>query len=284
MDTTGLRRRLRRAGGLRSRPGRRGAAQLRRAARVARRPGHQRAAAGLARGSHRPPARSTAGSGWSGARLASPAGGVTSGQRRHRRAGRVARRPGHQRAAASPARRSCRAGARCPGCGSRRYGAALAGQLSQITHARGYRATVGIAKTAHGHQCKKGSRWVVYQVFWRWLVGAANPVAPHRAPGGHLAAPASVGRCCARPGQCGRWPQAKSGRCRRTGKRAIRGAALAGLRRVVGAFGALVAMGAHYEKCSEWRQTRSPALALFGMPPLHFSPRTPMFRLDHISQ
>ena len=107
-------------------------------------------------------------------------------------------------------------------------------------------------------------------------MGEANPVAPPRAPGGHLAAPASVGRCCARPWRCGRWPQAKSGRCRRTGKRAIRGAALAGLRRVVGAFGALVARGAHYEKCSEWRQTRSPALALFGRPPLHFSPRTPM--------
>ena len=93
------RRRLRRAGGLRSRPGRRGAAQLRRAARVARRPGHQRAAAGLARSSHRPQAGSPAGSGGSGAQLASPAGGVTSGQRRLRRAARVARRPGLRRAA-----------------------------------------------------------------------------------------------------------------------------------------------------------------------------------------
>ena len=139
---------------------------------------------------------------------------------------------------------------------------------------------------------------VVYQVVWRWWMGATNPVAPpvarsiHQpasAPAGagcwptialarsiHRAAPAPVGRCCARPWQCGRGPQAKSGRCRRTGKRAIQGAALAGRRRVVGAFGALVAMAAHYEKCSEWRQTRSPALALFGRPPLHFSPRTPM--------
>ena len=117
---------------------------------------------------------------------------------------------------------------------------------------------------------------VVYQVFWRCFTWNVDPVAPPGARGIHLAAPASVGRCCARPWQCGRWPQAKSGRCRRTGKRAIRGAALAGRRRVVGAFGALVAMVAHYEKCSEWRQTRSPALALFGRPPLHFSPRAPM--------
>ena len=93
------RRRLRRAGGLRSRPGRRGAAQLRRAARIARRPGPQRAAAGLARGSHRPQAGSPAGSGVTGAQVVSPAGQVHSGRRRHRRAGRVARRPGHQRAA-----------------------------------------------------------------------------------------------------------------------------------------------------------------------------------------
>ena len=74
------RRRLRRAGGLRSRPGRRGAAQLRRAARVARRPGHQRAAAGLARSSHRPQAGSPAGSGVSGAQLASHAGQVSGGR------------------------------------------------------------------------------------------------------------------------------------------------------------------------------------------------------------
>ena len=76
------RRRLRRAGGLRSRPGRRGAAQLRRAARIARRHGRQGAKAGPARGSRRTPAGSPAGSGGSGARLASHAGGVTSGQRR----------------------------------------------------------------------------------------------------------------------------------------------------------------------------------------------------------
>ena len=73
MDTTGLRRRLRRAGGLRSRPGRRGAAQLRRAARIARRPGRQGAKAGPARGSRRTPARSPARGGVTGARLASHA-------------------------------------------------------------------------------------------------------------------------------------------------------------------------------------------------------------------
>ena len=101
------RRRLRRAGGLRSRPGRRGAAPLRRAARVARRPGHQRAAAGLARGSHRPQAGSPAGSGVTGAQVVSHAGRVTSGRRRLRRAARVARRPGLQGAAlVAPAPRS----------------------------------------------------------------------------------------------------------------------------------------------------------------------------------
>ena len=60
------RRRLRRAGGLRSRPGRRGAAQLRRAARIARRPGRQ--------GARADPARC---SGGSGALLASHAGAVS---------------------------------------------------------------------------------------------------------------------------------------------------------------------------------------------------------------
>ena len=45
------RRRLRRAGGLRGRPGQKGAAQLRRAARIARRHGRQGAKAGPARGS-----------------------------------------------------------------------------------------------------------------------------------------------------------------------------------------------------------------------------------------
>ena len=65
------RRRLRRAGGLRSRPGRRGAAQLRRAARIARRRGHQRAAASPARRSCRTPAGSPAGGGISGAQLVS---------------------------------------------------------------------------------------------------------------------------------------------------------------------------------------------------------------------
>ena len=77
MDTTGLRRRLRRAGGLRSRPGRRGAAQLRRAARIARRHGRQGAKAGPARGSRRTPARSPARGGVTGARLASHAGIVS---------------------------------------------------------------------------------------------------------------------------------------------------------------------------------------------------------------
>ena len=93
------RRRLRRAGGLRSRPGRRGAAQLRRAARIARRRGHQRAAAGLARSSRRTPARSPGGEGEPGAQLVSHAGQVARGRRRLRRAARIARRRGHQGAA-----------------------------------------------------------------------------------------------------------------------------------------------------------------------------------------
>ena len=105
------RRRLRRAGGLRSRPGRKGAAQFRRAARIARRHGRQGAKAG-------------------------------------------------------PARSSRHAGALSACWRKSRSGAALAGRLSQITRARGIRATVGIATTAHGHQCQKGSRLVVYQVFW----------------------------------------------------------------------------------------------------------------------
>ena len=66
-------------------------------------------------------------------------------------------------------------------------------------------------------------------------------------------------------------PQSQSGRSRRTAKRAAQGGARAGRGRGAGAFGALVAVVAHYEKCSEWRQTRLLALALFGKPPLHFS-------------
>ena len=77
MDTTGLRRRLRRAGGFRGRPGRKGAAQLRRAARVTRRHGLQRAAASPARCSRRTPARSPAGGGVTGAQLASRRGIVS---------------------------------------------------------------------------------------------------------------------------------------------------------------------------------------------------------------
>ena len=103
------RRRLRRAGGLRSRPGRRGAAQLRRAARVARRPGHQRAAAGLARGSRRTPARSPARGGVTGARLASHAGAVSTLaqialRRRARGAARALRRRARGVALANHAR------------------------------------------------------------------------------------------------------------------------------------------------------------------------------------
>ena len=124
------RRRLRRAGGLRSRPGRRGAAQLRRAARIARRPGRQGAKAGPARGSRRTPARSPARGGVTGARLASHAGMVSSGQRRHRRAARVARRPGqHAGANRAPAPRS-RGSTRAPAPrsrGSARKSRALAG-------------------------------------------------------------------------------------------------------------------------------------------------------------
>ena len=265
--------------------------------RVPWRAGSQGAAASAASCSRRTPARSPAGGGVCGAQLASHAGQVSSGPRRHRRAARVARRPGLQRAAASPARSSRHAGALSAYWRESRYGAALAGWLPQITHARGVGATVGIASAAHGHQCNKGECLVVSQAIRGWLVWVANPVPPPRARSIHRAAPAPagagcwptiaqarsihqlppapVGRCCARPGQCGRWPHAKSGRCRRTGKRAVRGAALAGRRRVVGAFGALVAVVAHYKKCSEWRRTRSPSLALFGVPPLHFLQRTP---------
>ena len=105
------RHRLRRAGGLRSRPGRKGAAQIRRAARIARRHGRQGARADTARSSR------------------------------------------HAGALSACWRKS-------------RSGAALAGRLSQIARARGVCATVGIAATAQGSQCQKGSRLVVYQVFW----------------------------------------------------------------------------------------------------------------------
>ena len=192
------RHRLRRAGGLRGRPGRKGAAQLRRAARIARRHRQQGARAAPARCSRHPQASS-----------------------------------------------ACRR--------KSRSGAALAGQRSQITRARWVGAMVGIADGAHHHQYHMGPRMVVYQVFWRWLVGALKPLSPLRPQRIAWAVPTSVGRCCARPRRRGRWPRAKSGRCRRTGKQAIRGAALADQRRVVGAFGALGARVAHYEKCSEWR-------------------------------
>ena len=69
--------------------------------------------------------RVAGGGGVCGAQLASHAGQVSSGQRRHRRAARVARRPGLQRAAASPARSSRRTPARSP-AGSGVTGALLA--------------------------------------------------------------------------------------------------------------------------------------------------------------
>ena len=161
------RRRLRRAGGLHGGTVSRWRRRHRRPARIARRPGLQRAAASPARGSRRTPARSPAGGGVSGARLASHAGQVSSGRRRHRRAARVTRRHGRRGAMASPARSSRHAGALSACWRESRSGAALAGQLSQITRARGVCATVGIAATAQGSQCKKGSRLVVYQVVWR---------------------------------------------------------------------------------------------------------------------
>ena len=162
-------------------------------------------------------------------------GTVSRGLRRVRRPARIARRRGLQRAAASPARGSRRTPARCPGCGSRRYGAALAGWIPQITHARGVGAIVGIASSTYGHQCQKGSRMVVSQAFWGCFTWNTNPAAPPGARSIHRVEPAQAGRCCARPSQRGRWPRAGLGRCRGTGKRAVPGAALAGRRRVVGA-------------------------------------------------
>ena len=73
-----------------------------------RRHGVQGAAACPARGSHRTPARSPAGGGVTGARIASHGGTVSRGLRRVRRAARVARRHGVQGAAACPARGSRR--------------------------------------------------------------------------------------------------------------------------------------------------------------------------------
>ena len=109
MDTTGLRHRLRRAGGLRSRPGRRGAAQLRRAARIALRHGRQGARADPARCSRRTPARSPARGGVTGARLASHAGQVSTLaqialRRRARGAARALRRRARGVALANHAR------------------------------------------------------------------------------------------------------------------------------------------------------------------------------------
>ena len=98
------RRRLRRAGGLRGRPGQKGAAQLRRAARIARRHGRQGAKAGQARSSCRTPARSPARGGVSGAQLVSRWRAVSRVRLSSLRRRRVARRPGHQRAAAGLAR------------------------------------------------------------------------------------------------------------------------------------------------------------------------------------
>ena len=92
------------------------------------------------------------------------------GRRRLRRAARVARRPGLQRAAASPARCSRHAGALSACWRESRSGAALAGRLSQIARWRRVCATVGIASSARGNQCQKGSRLVVSQAIWGWLV------------------------------------------------------------------------------------------------------------------
>ena len=99
MDATGLRRRLRRAGGLHGGTVSSGRRRHRRPARIARRRGHRRAAASPARCSRRTPARSPAGGGVTGAQLASHAGMVGGGRWRHRRPARITRRRGHRRRA-----------------------------------------------------------------------------------------------------------------------------------------------------------------------------------------
>jgi len=112
-------------------------------------------------------ARCPAGGGVTGARLASHAGAVSSGRRRHRRAGRVALARGVQGAAACPARRSCRAGARCPG-GSGVSGAQVVSRWRAVSRGQRRVRRAGRVALARGVQgaaacparrsCRAGAR------------------------------------------------------------------------------------------------------------------------------
>jgi len=132
-----------------------------------RRHGVQRAAASPARGSHRTPARSPAGGGVTGAQVVSRWRAVSRGQRRVRRAGRVALARGVQGAAACPARRSCRAGARCPG-GSGVSGAQVVSRWRAVSRGQRRVRRAGRVALARGVQgaaacparrsCRAGAR------------------------------------------------------------------------------------------------------------------------------
>ena len=256
----------------------RGRQRLRRAAGVALAHGVLGAAASPVGGWCRTLARCPGGSGVSGGRLASLRRAVSRWQRRLRRAAGVALAHGVRgaaRVALAPRPRGSSRTSRTPWRHAR--GVALAHRArSRDLRCGGHGSGGSWWSQSQGaaHGCLSGNLVLCCVGLRGFHVEqqAPQPGAVVLAPGGH---------CCACPSQRGLRPRAKFGRSRCTGKRAVPGAALAGRRRGAGGaragrgrgageFGALVAVVAHYKKCSEWRRTRSPSLALFGRPPLHF--------------
>ena len=145
---------------------------------------------------------------------------------------RVALARGLQRAAACPGGGPCRAGARCPGGGGvsrgravSRWRAVSGGQRRVQGARRGVPARGGHSDDGSGVYpapglplCCVSGYLGFFHVGFTWNTSSAASCMAS------MVVLASGGHCCACQSQRGLWPRAKSGRSRRTGKRAIRGA------------------------------------------------------------
>ena len=215
------------------------------------------------------------GSGVSGGRLASSWRAVSGGQRRVRWACRVALAHGVRgaaRVALAPCPRGSSRTSRTLWRNAR--GVALAHRARSRDLRCGGHGSGGSwwsqnQGAAHGCLSSKSGLFHVEHRPRFTVGGLDGPTRLHWLQGGvaaHTHSSAASGRSRSQGAPVAR----PSGRLR-AGRWRGGGGARAGRGRGAGAFGALVAVVAHYEKCSEWRQTRSAALALFGKPPLHFS-------------
>ena len=232
----------------------------------------------VGRGQRRSGARCPGGGGVSRGRCASRWRAVSGGRRRVQGARRWAPARGVQLAAACPGGGALGSGARCPGVRRAVSGGRIAGVDIYVLRWAQHKRRAGINAPRRGtrlfirlfevvacrfhveHQlrCKlhgQHGRAGIWGALLRVPI-SARPVAAGKV------------RALASHGQAG--SSGRGGGGARAGRGRGAGAAAAGRGRGAGAFGALVAVVAHYKKCSEWRRTRLHSLALFGMPPLHF--------------